>query len=389
MKNLLSTLLLAACMLAPGRAAAHDGDDDLVKTKSFTVGKGGTLEVSVGGGDVRVIPWEKGEVAVKVRGADEEDFDDLTMTMSGSTVRIRTGSKWDWSDHMRFEISVPSAFNLDIETSSGNLDIQGALTGTVRASTSAGDVTMGNVTGDVELATSGGDVRAGDVEGDLRMRTSGGDIKAGKVSGEADLSTSGGNIRIANVLKGLHAKTSGGDVTVGDVGGAASVATSGGNIIVGKVTAGADLTTAGGDVDLGGATGTVTVRTAGGNLRLLDIRGNVDGKTAGGDVMVELTPDGKGKSRLASAGGEINLYLADQARATVNARIRVQGSWGRKRDTYRILSDFKGEGGTDSENGRTVTGTYAVNGGGETISLETVNADIQIRKLTGESRKRE
>ena len=124
-------------------------------------------------------------------------------------------------------------------------------------------------------------------------------------------------------------------------------------------------------------------------MRLLNIRGTLEAKTAGGDVSAELTPEGKGRSRLASAGGAITLYLPENARATVDARIRVQGGWRRNREEYRIRSDFKGNGSTRNEDDRTITGTYMLNGGGETISLETVNADIEIRKLTGESRKKE
>lgn len=374
MNAIIRLLLGTACILCFAHFTMHDGDDDLVKSKSFTVTKGGSLEVSVGGGDIRIVPWDKNEVSLKARGIDEEDFDGLTWKMTGNTVVVRTRSSWDWSGNVRFEINVPSSFNLDLETSSGNVEVQGTIAGIVKAS------------------TSGGDVRCTDIDGDLTMRTSGGDIKAGHVSGEADLNTSGGDIRLAGVKKGLQAKTSGGDITVGDVGGEASVSTSGGNVDVGKVGGRAELITAGGDIDLGGASGAVRVKTAGGDLRILNVRGSIDAKTAGGDVVAELTPDGKGQSRLASAGGMITLYIPENAKATINARIRIQERWRRDGNRkYRIRSDFTGDGAatTEDDDDRLVTGTYQINGGGETISLETVNADIQIRKLTGESHKRE
>ncbi len=391
MNTLLRTLLAAVSIFVFSHFTMHDGDDDLVKTKSFTVAKGGTLELSVSDGDVRIVPWEKGEVFIKVRGADQEDLDGLSWSMTGNTVRVRSQDRnnWGWSSHLRYEISVPSTFDLDLETSAGQIDIQGPLTGSVKASSSAGDVLLGSVTGTVDLHTSGGDVRAGTIDGDLIMKTSGGDIEAGKVSGIAELSTSGGNIRIEGVKKNLHAKTSGGDITVGDVGGEVSVSTSGGNIDIGKVGGPVTANTAGGDVDLGAATGAVSVKTSGGDLRLLNLRGTLEAKTAGGDVVAELTPDGKGRSRLSSAGGAITLYLPENAHATVDARIRVQGGWRRNRDEYRIRSDFKGDNTSTNEDDRTITGTYTINGGGESISLETVNADIQIRKMNGESHKKE
>lgn len=394
MNSFLRLLALLCCFAPAVHAAVPDGDDDLVKSNSFAVSKGGHLEVAVGEGDIRIIPWDKNEVFVKARGIDQEDFDGLKWSLKGNTVviRNRNSSEWGWSSsssRVRYEINVPASFNLDLGTSSGEIDIQGAIVGSVRAATSSGDVLLGKVTGSVDLSTSGGDVRSGDIDGALQMKTSGGDIKAGNVTGEVDLSTSGGNIRIGTVKKGLRARTSGGDIMVGDVGSAVSLVTSGGNIDVGKVAGGADLNTAGGDIELGGAAGAVTAKTAGGDLHLYGIRGSVQAKTAGGDVIVELTPDGKAKSRLASAGGNITLYVPEQATATVTARIRVQGSWRRNREEYRIRSDFKGDESTARDDDRAITGSYELNGGGETISLETVNADIQIRKLTGESKKRE
>ncbi len=396
MKYALRLIVGLLCITTAGGAVQKDNEQDMVKTKSFSVNKGGMLEMSVGGGDIRIVPWEKNEVLVKVRGIDDEDMEDLKMSSSGNTVRIRNRSdwnnnysRWGWSNNIRFEINVPSQFDFDLKTSAGYVEFQSAVTGEVRATTSAGDITLMNVTGLVDINTSGGDVRVGNVDGNLVMRTSGGDIKAGTVSGQAKLSTSGGNISIDNVKKTLWAKTSGGDVIIGDVGGDADISTSGGNIDVGKVSGSVQMNTAGGDIELASASGTVTAKTAGGNLHLFNITGSVEARTAGGDITAELTPGGKGRSKLSTASGEIRLYVAPNAKATIQARIRVQGSWKYQQDDYRIRSDFKGEGNTADDDDRSITGTYLLNGGGETITLETVNADIQIRKLTAESHRRE
>jgi DUF4097 and DUF4098 domain-containing protein YvlB len=357
------------------------------KKESFPVGKGGKLVLTVDGGNVRIIPWDKNEVAVRALSDNEDDFEDLTMDARNNTVRV--SNTYSCACDVRYEVNVPKEFDLNIHTSTGDIDIQSGLSGNLVGKTSAGDIKLGSLAGTIDMKTSGGNIKSGDIKGDLSLVTSGGDLIVGKVTGVCDVTTSGGDIRIDNVGKTLDAHTAGGDVRIGDVGGEAVVSTSGGNIIVGKVGGKATLTTAGGDIEIASASGVVSAKTAGGNLDLENITGSIIAKTAGGDVVAELIPSGKGKSKLTTAAGDIKLYISENAKATINARIRVQGRWGDEDGDYRIKSDFKSESYNANEDEDEITATYVLNGGGETISLETSNADIQIRKLmrTGKSKR--
>jgi len=383
MKYFRSILLFFCCTVlsAGALSAGRQHGRDRAQTKSFKVAKGGLLKVNVDGGDIRIVPWEKDEVVVKIRGADGEDLDRLEMTSKDNTVYVENYSNHGWSGDTRFEISIPSQFDVDLKTSAGDLGIQGRLTGKVRGSTSAGDIRIGDINGTVDVTTSGGDVRAGDVQNDLTLNTAGGDVVVGLISGKADISTSGGNITVKDVKKTLWAKTAGGDIFVGDVGGEATLNTSGGNVVVGKVSGSAKLTTAGGDVELQGASGTVKAKTAGGNLRLYEITGSIDGKTAGGDIEAELTPTGNGSSRLATASGTIRLYVPENAKATITAVIRVDDASEEAEESYRVRSSFKSEKYEYDEKEGEIRATYVLNGGGENISIETSNADIEIRKM--------
>jgi hypothetical protein len=114
----------------------------------------------------------------------------------------------------------------------------------------------------------------------------------------------------------------------------------------------------------------------------MSLSGSVEAKTFGGDIRAELTPGGKGRSRLTSSNGTIWLYIPETARATITARIRIQGWWRTERDEYKVRSDFKEESSSRDEDERTIESRYVLNGGGESIALETVNSDIEIRKLT-------
>lgn len=385
MKNLLKGLVLVVLLLLPGMLASARQSDNEQRTKSFNVSKGGTLEVRVEGGDIKISVWEKNEVLVKAEGIDDDDLDRLKMKQSGNDVLVEFRNRGGWGgwggNHLRFDITVPSQYNADLHTAGGDIDVRGSVSGTIKGATSGGDVSIDNVKGGkVDLSTSGGDMHAGDVQGDVTLKTSGGNIEMGVVGGEAYVATSGGDITVKSVGKSLRANTSGGNIEIGDVGGEAKVSTSGGDIKVRKVSGSATMSTAGGNIDLDGASGTVKASTAGGDISLQNITGSIDASTAGGNVEAELRPSGKGRSKLTSAGGEIVLSIPEDAKATIEATIRIQGRWSSRRSDYKVRSDFKADSYEQNDDDREIRATYKLNGGGELIELKTVNSDITLKR---------
>ncbi len=356
------------------------GDVEGSRTKTFKVQKGGSLELSTSYGDVRIKTADKDEVVVNITGLDEDELDRVKMEQSGNTVTVTFRPRGgNWGGHALFEVTVPKEFNLQMKTSGGDLTVSDDITGKIEGSTAGGDIRLNNVYGgEVDMSTSGGDVIVGNLKGDGRLKTAGGDIKVGTVSAALHVSTSGGDIRVDNVAKSLKASTAGGDIQIGDVGGEAEVSTSGGDVRVGKVSGRASLSTAGGDIELMGASGRVSAKTAGGDLRLKGVTGAIDGKTAGGDIDAELTPTGQGDSKLSTAGGEVRLAIPENAKATIEATIRVEG-WGRKKDRYVVRSEFK-ETTYDVKEDE-IHAVYKLNGGGDLIRLSTVNSDIILKKL--------
>ncbi|MCU0453180.1 MAG: DUF4097 domain-containing protein [Bacteroidetes bacterium] len=382
MKPYLLLFAFVVFAFVPVAAQRPDAAEAGVRSKSFKVAKGGRLDLSTSYGDIRIKPWSKDEVYVSVTGLDEEDLDRLKMTQTGNDVMVsfRPRSRnWSGGD-ARFDVNVPSSYSVQLKTSGGDVDVDGPLTGTVEGSTAGGDITLGAINGDVDMSTSGGDIKASEFSGTGKLRTAGGDIRLGKIGGKLDVATSGGDITVESVAKTLDARTAGGDIEVGDVGGEAKLSTSGGDIRVGKVSGEASLSTAGGNLELKGATGRVSAKTSGGDIRLHAVTGSVEARTAGGEVEAEISPSGKGSSRLVSSGGRIVLYLPENAKASVEATIRVHGSWGRRGDRYQVRSDFKADSYEKNEDDEEIRAGYSINGGGERIDLETVNADIEVRK---------
>ena len=384
-----TTLMILLLMLPCGWGVAqkHDSDDSGVRSKTFTVSKGGLLEVSVGVGDIRITPRDQNEVTVQASGIDDEELDRLKMSQSGNTVTVTFRPRnrgWSSSD-VEFDITMPKEFDTDLRTAGGNIEFTDYVKGRIKGSTSGGDIKLASVGGTVDMSTSGGNVRTGDVQGDGELRTSGGDITIGNVMGELDINTSGGNIDVKNVGKSLRASTSGGDISIGDVGGEANVSTSGGNIEMGKVSGTASMHTSGGDVSLRGASGSVKASTSGGDMRLEDVSGSIDASTSGGEIEAELYPSGTGRSRLASSAGTVKISIPANAKATIDATIHFGNSWsfwGGGRDRYSVKSDFKADSYEKDEDAGEIRALYTINGGGSDISLSTSGADIIIRKMS-------
>jgi DUF4097 and DUF4098 domain-containing protein YvlB len=350
------------------------GNTDNTQSQSFTVKKGDMLEVSISTGDIRVIAWDKNQVTVKALGVDE-DFGGLMADQTGNTIEVRTRG-----DLVRLEVNAPAQINMDLRTSAGDIDLRGPFNGQLQGSTSGGDVKMSSVSGKILMRTSGGDIAVTTIDGDATLKTSGGNISLEKCTGDLDTTTSGGDVTIGTTGKAAKVSTGGGTIDIGDVGGSATISTGGGDIIIKKVSGNADLTTGGGDIELGGASGTVVAKTGGGDIGLNSITGTVDAKTGGGSIEASLIPSGTGTSRLLSAGGDLLLSLPENAKATIQARIRIRGRWDLNED-YDIESDFRAQNYTKDQDEKEIRAIYQLNGGGETISLETVNGSIEIRKL--------
>lgn len=378
-RGILTTIILlfVSCSIY-AEMQKHDHTGGESKSQSFQVGKGGTIEVSISSGDISVSSWQKSEVLVSATGIDPEELDQLKMSQIGNNVRVSFRPEWG-SHHVRFNIQIPTEYNTDLHTSGGDIQLQGTFRGLLEGATSGGDIRLGDIEGKVEMSTSGGDVTAGRITGTAQLRTSGGDIRMTNCSGEVDVSTSGGNITVGDVGKALTARTAGGDIEVGNVGGEANISTAGGDIRVGKVTGSVTMKTAGGDLVLKGGSGLIRAKTAGGDINMTDLTGSVEASTAGGDVVAQLRPSGNGRSRLGSSGGDIVLYVPANAKATIDALIDIRGRW--EDGEYEILSDFKAQTFDKDPNTKEIHATYVLNGGGESITLETVNGNIQIRTL--------
>ena len=364
MKKYLLLLIvgLATGSLSIAQKQSDDASD--YQTKSFTVQKGGMLDVDVEPGSVRIEPWSKDEVMVEAEGIDERHPDRLKMTQSGNNVMVHYKDSRHNVDHLVFTIKVPSQFNVGIQTSGGSVKQNDVLTGDFTAETRGGSIKIDHIIGKVDVETGGGSIKIDKVEGNTVMQTGGGSIDAAAVTGT------------------VSAKTGGGSITLREVGGKVNASTGGGSVKVENTKEWIDVSTGGGSVYVRGAKYGAKVRTGGGSIEMEDITGVVNVSTGGGSIRCELTPGMKGNSTITTGGGEIQLSLPENAKCIVEATIKHDGGWGRRHKKYSIHSDFKSDKYENDEDSGHIYAMYSLNGGGPTITLETSESDIEILKIS-------
>ena len=357
--------------------AEPDVDNSGNVNRSFKVNKGGILKLSVNTGDLTIETWNKNEVDVRILDADDNQNGSLNIYQSGNNVIVQNSGS-GYYNNSDVKVSVPVEFNLDLKSNQGDVIVHNELKGSCQIVTGGGDITLNNVTGYTNLKTNGGDIAAGNINGDLVLGTNGGDITVKNVSGKGDIQTNGGEINIGNVGKYLSVKTYGGDITTGDIGGNADVSTMGGNVSVKKVSGSAKLSTNGGDIKILGSSGSTYARTFGGNLYLYNINGSITASTSSGDVYAELKSV-NGYSKIETMNGSVKLYIDPNAKATINVNVVTSG-WGGS-DDRPVISEFPVKSYDSNKYSGTVNATYKINGGGDTITIKTINDSVELRKL--------
>ena len=377
MKTVFSLFILLV-LISFGSSSASEQQD---RAKSFNVKPDGTLQLKINTGQIKISTWNKNEVRVSVKGLiDDEDYDQLKISQANNTVAISFLDNWGSSDETEFQISVPVQFNLNIKTSSGDISVNGNVKGTVKINTRGGDINTNDVDGLVNIETSGGDVSTGTINGNAKIFSSGGDIKTGVISGQAEIKTQGGDITTLDIKKSFTAETRGGDIKTGNIGGNVELITFGGDIKANNINGDATLSTYGGDIRILSARGKVKAKTMGGDLELHGIIGSVEADTKSGDILVELTPSGSGNSSVKSSIGEVTLLIPPNAKADITATVKLLG-YGQEDDENEIQSDFPSESYHKDKNSLSIQGKYILNGGGQNITLESVNSGIKIQKL--------
>jgi hypothetical protein len=276
----LRTAIVVTCLLALATTAGAATNSNI--DRSFAVSDGGRLVIDADRGDIEIRPGGSGRVEVHVaraiRGDRKGEVDEIlkrfdvqfSQQQNVVSVQLRYHDSaldfFHWTDvaAVRFVVTVPRRFNVDVHT-------------------------------------SGGDIEIASLEGAVKGRTSGGSIKLGQIGGTVDIDTSGGDIEVAGATSRLIARTSGGGIRIDQAGGGVEARSSGGSIAIRH------------------AAGLVLARTSGGGIEIENSGGPIDATTSGGSLSVRFSSQPLGESRLTASGGGISVALWGNASADVDA----------------------------------------------------------------------
>jgi hypothetical protein len=187
-------LLVAAAGLTP--AAAQVQVD-----RSRPAAKAGTVSISNPFGSVKVIAWEKAEVAVTGRlaaGAEGLDFDgdkervDVSVSVPESWFY---GSGQDLDYRSDLEVRVPTASSVEVESVNAAIAISG-------------------VSGPVEASTVGGDVAVSGAPREVRVNGMTGAVTLDAASAEVQVDTVNGPVTIRGATRAVSVRTISGRVEV-------------------------------------------------------------------------------------------------------------------------------------------------------------------------------
>lgn len=221
--GLLSTTKTTLSLAAIGAVSllTFSANAELIE-KTFNVSQGGTLYLKTDVGSLDIDTHDEDTILLEVETkGDAEDEFELSHEVDGADLKLigelehRRG--WHRDLRVKFILTVPSTYNLDLNTSGGSIRIED-LVGNIDANTSGGSITVGKIHGRVDLHTSGGSIKTKEIHGPLDAHTSGGSINvtfAEQLSESAVLNTSGGSITaylIEDIKVDIDASTSGGRV---------------------------------------------------------------------------------------------------------------------------------------------------------------------------------
>ena len=187
-----------------------------------------------------------------------------------------------------------------------------------------------------------------------------------------NLKNQSGDSFVKNVSGNANASVADGDLTIGDIGGNLTATSTWGDIDFHKVGGMANVNSQDGDIDFFEGIGMIIAQTNSGDITLRKVSGAVDARTEDGDISAEMYSGSGGSSKFYSRDGELEILFSQDAKATVDAKVTGADA----EDEDSLSSDFPPVSDKNK-----LAAKYEINGGGDSILLESVNGEISIRKL--------
>jgi DUF4097 and DUF4098 domain-containing protein YvlB len=344
-------------------------------------------------GDITIIGGEGDEIVIEAHktawAATQADAEaelaaiKVNVTQIGDAVTVEVQRPQqvgfindDRIDTVDFTITVPTETDVTATTSFGGVSLSGTV-GDADLKTSFGDMNVRDVQGGaVEARTDFGEVSLEDVtaDGNVEAHSSSGKIMLEnvKAEGEVNLTTDFGGIEFkTGRTDSLTAETSSGNVELSglSVTGIVIAKSDFGEVTLSKVEARSyDLDTSSGEITLEGASGAVKAHTDFGNIEVTEAEAvTLDLNTDSGAITFAGSL-GDGPHILKTDFGSVNLSLPEETALDFD----LSTDFGKIKSGFPIT--IQGEQEQNHWQG-------TINGGGESLTVETSSGDISIEIL--------
>ena len=177
-----------------------------------------------------------------IEGNGDEDDYRFDTDIVGSSLVIRvvsSNSTYNWKNRRitksRIDITLTDGVKIDIDNSSGDINVANLRASESKIEASSGDVTLRSVVSNLEIETSSGDIDIDglvgdsriestsgdqslyDLKGNIKTQASSGDITVSKFDGSIDLEATSGDIEIRGGEGKLEVRTTSGEIEGRDI----------------------------------------------------------------------------------------------------------------------------------------------------------------------------
>jgi DUF4097 and DUF4098 domain-containing protein YvlB len=211
-------LIVAAmlCAAAPSSARAQDEDRLTKIDTTLRLDRGGSVDLSLISGKIRVVGWDRSDVHIKA--SIESGYLDLSANTSRITLGVdEEGERRGRHGHgnvgeANYDVQVPRGARLILEAVSGDVSARGTQ-GEIEATSVSGDVEVFDGVRSVSVESVSGSAHASNVNGSLHAETVSGDLRAETVSGDVQASSVSGTIRLSGIQsRDVRTETVSGDI---------------------------------------------------------------------------------------------------------------------------------------------------------------------------------
>ena len=160
---------------------------------SLDLKSGGAVKIT-GGSDSKVV-----RVRVTENGRECKECNvELEQTAQG--IQLRSSRPNGAPSQLRFEIEVPSHFDVDVSSAGGEVQIEG-VDGSIKGQTESGALNLRRISGEVDMQTKRGDVVLKESYVSGRVASSNGKVLLEDVSGSVKGSAQGGKVTERRVTR--------------------------------------------------------------------------------------------------------------------------------------------------------------------------------------------